>query len=134
MNTSIDAVRQFKFLLIYNIETFYGGKQVDFIIDLDERLEDRFQLLYKTESMNRRSGKYWVSQSTLSRWLTSTMVAVQIQMLSFLGETKILKFPPWVEKRGDDFVTTNDLLEILLGKLEIDIENQTEIKLVDAED
>jgi hypothetical protein len=118
MGVSRYGVTQFQFLINWNLDTFYGGSQVEFLKKLDDKIEARFQESYGIPSVYRVEGRMWFSKSALSRWLSSNSIQAQITMISYLGESELLKFPGWLFQ--DRPVSTADLVNILLGKMKID--------------
>jgi hypothetical protein len=118
MGVSRYGVSQFQFLINWNLETFYGGSQVEFLKKLDDKIESRFQESYGIPSVYRTEGRMWLSTSALSRWLSSNLIQVQITMISYLGESELLRFPGWLFENRT--VNTADIVNILLGKMKID--------------
>jgi hypothetical protein len=113
------GVKLFQDLLIYNINKFYDGKQIELAKAINDKIEKDFQRKYNRPSMYARDGRYWISESAISRWLVSKNHSPTITMISYLGQSGVLKFPEWIPSRGGSTVQASDILDILLQRIEI---------------
>lgn len=120
MTFPVEGIKAFQDLLAWEISKYHDGINVNFCRYISEKLEYRFQQLYKRPSKIHQEDRFWISESTISRWLRSGMLDVKIQLLNYLSCSQALKNPKTLIP-----LTVNELVSLLQGNLTLEYPENT---------